>query len=163
MVTVGGRGIPQGDYLATNGNGRPTRYKKSYDQEAYKLCLLGATDAQLADFFEVKEQTINNWKKAQPGFFESLKRGKIAADANVAQALYHRALGSSHPDVHISNFQGEITVTKITKHYPPDTAAAFIWLKNRAGWKDRQDIEHSGDASFRFLLEHVEPTGTTDG
>lgn len=46
-----------------------------------KLCLLGATDKELGDFFNVTEQTINNWKKDFPSFFESIKRGKIDADA----------------------------------------------------------------------------------
>ena len=29
-----------------------------------------------------------------------------------------------------------------TEHYPPDTAAAFIWLKNRQSgkWRDRQHV-----------------------
>ena len=58
--------------------GRPTNYKKEYDEQAYKLCLLGATDKEMADFFNVKEQTINNWKKNHPSFFESIKRGKIS-------------------------------------------------------------------------------------
>lgn len=159
MVTVRSRGVPQGDYLATNGNGnvngRPTRYKKSYDIEAYKLCLLGATDVQLADFFRVQKSTINNWKHRHPSFMDSLKSGKIAADANVAQAFYHRALGYSHPDTHISNYLGDITVTKITKHYPPDTAAAFIWLKNRAGWRDRQEMEHSGNVTINMVNDPV--------
>lgn len=47
-------------------------------------------------------------------------------------------------------------MTKITKHYPPDTAAAFIWLKNRAGWRDKQDIEHTtGDAGFHMTVDFV--------
>lgn len=63
--------------------------------------------------------------------------------AAVAESLYKRALGYSHPDVHISNFQGMITVTDIVKHYPPDTGAAFIWLKNRQPhkWKDKVEVK----------------------
>jgi len=124
--------------------GRKTDYKQSYNRQAYKLCLLGAKDKDLADFFECAESTINKWKLDFPKFSESIKKGKTPADANVAESLYKRACGYSHPDVHISNYQGEITETKITKHYPPDTAAAFIWLKNRAGWKDKQEQVLSG-------------------
>jgi hypothetical protein len=119
--------------------GRKTKYNKEYIKQVYKLCLLNATDAQIADYFSVSESTLNLWKLRYKEFSESLKRGKEHADAEVAEALFHRACGYSHPDVHISNFQGEITVTNITKHYPPDTAAAFIWLKNRAGWKDKTE------------------------
>lgn len=123
--------------------GRPTLFRDEYVEQAYKLCLLGATDAELADFFEVCERTINTWKEDYPEFLQSLKAGKASADAAVAESLYKRALGYSHPDVHISNFQGMITVTDIVKHYPPDTGAAFIWLKNRQPhkWKDKVEVK----------------------
>lgn len=123
--------------------GRPTLFRDDYVEQAYKLCLLGATDAELADFFEVSERTINTWKEDYPEFLQSLKAGKASADAAVAESLYKRALGYSHPDVHISNFQGMITVTDIVKHYPPDTGAAFIWLKNRQPhkWKDKVEVK----------------------
>ena len=136
-----------------HAGGRPPKYKKQNCEQARKLCLLGYTDKQLADFFEVAESTIHKWKLDHPEFSESIKKGKVVADGNVADSLYNRALGYSHPDVHISNYQGEITETEITKHYPPDTAAAFIWLKNRASWKDKQDINHSVDNS---VLESIE-------
>lgn len=131
---------------AKSKGGRPTRYKAEYAEQAYKLCLLGATDKEMADFFDVSEQTINAWKKAHPKFLESIKKGKARADAEVASKLFHRATGYEHPDVHVSNHQGEITVTPLTKHYPPDTTAAIFWLKNRqpAKWRDKQDIEHTG-------------------
>ena len=135
---------PIGNKFA-EGEGGPTKYKPEYDKQAYKLCLLGATDKTLADFFEVKEQTINNWKKNYPSFFESLKEGKEFADANVAEKLYQRALGYEHDDVHITNYQGEITLTPIKKHYPPDATSGIFWLKNRQPdkWRDKQEFDHT--------------------
>lgn len=120
--------------------GQPTKYKKEYNKQVYKLCLLNATDKQIADYFEVDERTINNWKTSYPTFFQSLKDGKIRADAEVAESLHSRAVGYSHKDVHISVCNGKVVKTPIIKHYPPDTAAAFIWLKNRQGWTDKKDI-----------------------
>lgn len=127
--------------------GRPSRYKAEYADQAYKFCLLGATDARLGEFFGVSEQTINAWKKAHPAFLESIKRGKEIADAEIAYALYHRAKGYSHQAVKIFNNQGEIIVEPYIEHYPPDTGAAMAWLKNRdpSRWRDKQDIEHSGE------------------
>ena len=124
--------------------GRPSQYNKDYNEQVRKLCLLGATDESIADFFDVSVVTINSWKKRHKEFLTSIREGKQVADANVANALYNRAIGFHHPHDHISNFQGEITVTPTTKHYPADTGAAFIWLKNRGGWKDKQEVEHSG-------------------
>lgn len=128
-----------------NLGGAPTKYKEDYNEQARKLCLLGSTDESLADFFNVSVASINVWKIKYPKFIESIREGKEIADANVAEALYNRALGYSHKHDHISNFQGDITVTETTKHYPPDTGAAFIWLKNRSNWKDKQEVEHSGE------------------
>ena len=123
--------------------GRPTNYKKEYDEQAYKLCLLGATDKEMADFFNVKEQTINNWKKDHPVFFESIKRGKIIADANVAERLYTRAIGYEQETDKIFQFQGEPVIVPTIEHIPPDTGAAIFWLKNRKKdqWRDKQDMD----------------------
>jgi hypothetical protein len=124
--------------------GRPTTYKKEYNDQVRKLCLLGATDKSIAHVFSVSESTLTTWKTKYPDFLLSIRDGKEVADANVADALYNRAIGFSHAHDHISNFQGDITVTPTRKHYPADTGAAFIWLKNRSHWKDRQEVEHSG-------------------
>jgi hypothetical protein len=54
-------------------------------------------------------------------------------------------MGYSHPEVHVSNYQGEITLTPLTKHYPPDTQAASLWLRNRQPqkWRDKHEHEHT--------------------
>lgn len=127
------------------GRGRPTKYKPEFAKQAYKLCLLGATDKRIADFFDVTESTLNLWKQEFPEFSESLKAGKEEADSVVAQSLFHRATGYSHPDVDIKLFKGKIITTKLTKHYPPDSTAAIFWLKNRQPrqWRDKQEVEHT--------------------
>lgn len=127
-----------------NKGGRPSKYDAKMNDQVYKLCLLGATDEQIADFFEVHVDTINNWKKSEPAFLESLKRGKQIADFKVAEALYHRARGYKAPDIITAQKDGVITdIQEVIKHYPPDTTAAIFWLKNRqpAAWRDKQDVE----------------------
>ncbi len=125
--------------------GQPTKYKDDYAKQAYKLCLLGSTDKDMADFFEVCEDTINNWKHAHPEFFESIKRGKISADATVASRLYKRAIGYEHDEDKIFNNNGEPLIVPTTKHVQPDTTAAIFWLKNRQPkmWRDSQNIDHT--------------------
>jgi hypothetical protein len=126
---------------------RPTNYKKEYAEQAYKLCLLGAIDREMADIFGVSEQTFNAWKKAHPELLESIKKGKDEADAVVAERLFKRATGYDHPDIVTASKDGKITdVLQVTKYYPPDTAAAIFWMKNRQKdkWRDKTDLEHSG-------------------
>lgn len=130
---------------------RPTAYKAEYAEQAYKLCLLGAKDKELANFFKVTEQTITSWKKKHPKFIASLKAGKENADAAVAESLYKRALGYTCKEDKVLQHEGIHTDTvTINKHYPPDVTAAIFWLKNRQrqNWRDKQEIEHSGDVSF---------------
>lgn len=126
--------------------GRPTKYTEEYNEQVVKLCRLGATDAEIADFFEVSESTINLWKKEHSEFSESLKKGKVEADSNIAQSLYHRAKGYMHNEDKIFNNNGKELIVPTVKHYPPDTAAAIFWLKNRRKnhWRDKQEHEHSG-------------------
>lgn len=142
--------------------GRPSSYKPEYAAQARKLCLLGATDGEMAEIFGVSEVTLNAWKQKYPGFLKSLTQGKAAADANVAERLYERALGYSHPDVHVSSYEGDITITRLTKHYPPDTAAASLWLRNRQPkkWREKTEQEVTGkDGSPLVPVLNVFATG----
>lgn len=134
--------------------GRPTDFRDKYIEQAYKLALLGATDADLADFFEVTETTINNWKIEHPPFFESLKRGKQEADANVAKSLYNRALGYDIEEEKVFNDNGKPLIIKAKKHYPADPTSIIYWLKNRQPkkWRDRPD---SGEEEVRDISVNV--------
>jgi transposase-like protein len=128
--------------------GRPSKYQAAFAEQARKLCLLGATDKELADFFGVAESTLNLWKQDHKEFSESLKAGKDQADAEVAEKLFRRALGYSHDAVKIvaDAKSKEEHIVHFTEHYPPDTTAAIFWLKNRqkAKWRDGQSVEHTG-------------------
>lgn len=125
-------------------------YKDEYVELAYNYCLLGATDEDLANMFDVSEVTINNWKKEHEEFYLALKRGKEIADAKVAKALFHRATGYSHEDIDIKMYEGGIIETPYTKHYPPDATAMIFWLKNRQPkkWRDKQVTEHEGEITI---------------
>ena len=102
--------------------GRPSEFNPDMCGQVTKLCLLGATDAQLADFFGVCVTTINNWKLKHPEFVESIRAGKEDADSKVAQSLYNTALDGN-------------------------TTAQIFWLKNRRSkeWRDKQEINHQSE------------------
>jgi hypothetical protein len=139
---------------------RPTEYKAAYAEGARKLAKLGATDQEVADFFNVSVRTVHRWKNTYEEFCHSLKAGKEEADARVERALYHRAIGYEQEEVKIFMPAGkdEPVYAKFTAKIAPDTTAAIFWLKNRKPeeWRDRHDVEHGG----RVLLT---PTIIFDG
>lgn len=126
--------------------GRPTDYRPEYCQEAQSLCENGATDQELAEYFEVSSRTIYRWKAEYPEFCQALKTGKEVADERVERSLYHKAVGYSHEAVKIFMPAGatEPVYAKYTEHVPPDTTAAIFWLKNRRGehWRDKSEVHH---------------------
>lgn len=131
--------------------GAPTKYKEEYNESVYKLCLLGVTDKELADFYGVCEATINNWKIDYPVFLESITRGKIQADANVAEKLYDRAMGATFFTeqafkVKVGKDLEEVQVIRLQQTVPPDTPAASLWLRNRrsGSWAEKTVQENTG-------------------
>lgn len=138
--------------------GRDSKYQPEYAEQARKLCLLGSTDAELADFFEVAESTLNLWKLNHPEFSESIKKGKTQADAEVADRLYQRAMGYEHPEVDIRVIDHAIVQTPITKIYAPDPTAAIFWLKNRqrGKWRDKIEQEVTGADGGPVQFEKIE-------
>lgn len=69
-----------------------------------------------------------------------MKAGKDMADGKVAMTLYKCAIGYVGPD---------------GKYYPPNTTAIIFFLKNRQKfhWRDKQDIEHSGNITYKDLTD----------
>ncbi|MGB0412332.1 MAG: hypothetical protein ACPGFA_12135 [Pikeienuella sp.] len=135
--------------------GRPTKYSEAFVQQGRKLALLGATDEEIADFFEVNVATIYRWKNSHEEFCEALKVGKDAADDRVERSLYQRAVGYSHPEDKVFNDGGTAMVVPTTKHYPPETAAGIFWLKNRRrdSWRDKIDHDHAGGLTINLSPE----------
>ena len=115
--------------------------KDAYPKQARKLCLLGATNVEMADFFEVNPDTIYEWMKNYPDFKNAVLAGKMAADAEVAEALFNRAKGFTHKDVKMFVSEGTILTEEYDKYIVPDTKAASWWLNNRRlNWADKKEI-----------------------
>ena len=146
-------------------NGRPTKYKPEFDDLAYKFALLGATNKEMAGFFDVAESTFDLWRIAHPKFSGAITRGKVIADSKVAESLYRRALGYTHPEEKIFLNEGRIIRADTLKHYPPDTRAASLWLRNRqpALWRDQKDIVvKPGEADLRTTQEIIDGIAETE-
>lgn len=118
----------------------------------------GLTDEQIAYNIGIAERTIYDWKNRFPQFSQALKKGKEVVDRQVENALLKSALGYEYYEEAVTN-TGE--VVKVLKHSKPNTTAQIFWLKNRKTkeWRDRQDIEMSGElktGKLDSILEQLE-------
>jgi hypothetical protein len=149
--------------------GRPSGYKPEYALQAFKLCLLGSTDQDLADFFGVVKQTIYNWQEQHQDFLDSIADGKRKADAEVAHSAFRRATFDEYFEEvptkikrttydekgkKIAEYE-EVVVTRVRKVLPPDPTTLRMWLHNRASdrWKDRQQIEVGKPGDFANMQD----------
>lgn len=130
--------------------GRPSAYREEYAAQAKKLAEIGATDAEIADFFDVDVRTLYRWKNSFDGFCQALKVGKDVADDRVERSLYQRAIGYEQDEVKIFMPAGaaEPVYAPFVAKVAPDTTAAIFWLKNRRReeWRDRVAIGGDADA-----------------
>lgn len=125
--------------------GRPTKFKPEFVEQARKLCHLAATDAEIADFFDIDIRNLYRWKVVHEDFRHALTLGKEEADKRVERRLYEKAMGYEHEDTKIFLHEGEPVCVPYTKRIAPDTTAAIFWLKNRKPkqWRDKQEIENT--------------------
>jgi len=79
-----------------------------------KLAAVGLNEGQVADALGISVETLSDRKKTSRDFLDALKRGKAKGVAKVSNALYEQAMSGQ-------------------------TAAAIFFMKNRAGWTDRQE------------------------
>jgi hypothetical protein len=144
--------------MTTRTRGRPSLYREEFDEQARKLCLLGATDKEMADFWGVSVQTYYDWQKAHPEFLESIMRGKIVADAEVAAKLYERACGYVVNATKLyRQDDGSVLQVPYRIEHPPDTQAASLWLRNRQPhrWRDKHevDVANAGESLLDGMTE----------
>ncbi|MBY0317936.1 MAG: hypothetical protein K2X72_04380 [Reyranella sp.] len=135
--------------------GPASLFKPDHCKLARKFCILGATNENLAELFEVSVATISNWLRDFPEFKEAVTQGRSVADADVAEKLYTRAVGYDREASRYFQTPEGPQEVKFTQHYAPDTAACMFWLRNRRRdlWRDKIEVEHHASDELLSLLE----------
>ena len=133
-------------------------YYEDRNRQIFKLALLGLKIKEMADVIGIKKNLLEKWMDKYPELKESYEAGMIQASANVASALYHKAIGFSHPEQKVfmnkvKEFDpvtgkvikeyNEPMIVDVMKHYPPDFASMnkFLMVKEPTKWNDNFKLE----------------------
>ena len=179
MAETKSKGAKAGRYSKSRKGvgGRKPVYRDTFPDLAQRVCLLGATDTQVAIFFSVDISTIDRWKIEHPEFARALKTGKQEQDMEVAGALLQRALGAEVVDnvaVKVKRIEydentgkkvkewEEVVTKEVIRRYPPDTAAARYWMtvRHKDYWVEPGKIEQ--DTSDTGDLKRIASAGKDD-
>jgi len=95
----------------------------------HDLAAMGTRHEDICDLLDIG--SINTLKNH---YSEELKKGRVAATAKVAQALYKKALEG-------------------------DTACMIFWMKTQGGWRetDRMDVNVKGAMTKSFVFKILKP------
>jgi transposase len=145
--------------------GRPTLYRPEYDAQAEKLCELGATNRDLAEFFDVSERTVEEWQVRIESFAVASRVGKIHADEKVKVSAYKLAKGYTYIEqqaikVRDGPNKERIEIVEVERHVPPNAMMQAKWLAVRGNkeFAETQRVEHSG----AIKTDSIDLKGLTD-
>jgi hypothetical protein len=150
--------------------GRPALEVPEPDR-ARRLAMLGLTNEEMAKAFGVARSTFDLWLQKYPDFSGAVNEGKLEADAQVARALYNRAVGVELEEEFVTvrkDANGNPVLLKETvkRRLPPDTMACVYWLNNRTRktgrWTQSQKLELTGAGGGPILLAPGESAQLTD-
>lgn len=119
-------------------------------QTVKKLCMLGFTCKRLAEFFDVSQSAIRNWRQVNAAFNQAVKDGGDLADGEVAHSLYKNALGYQEEVTEPFKLKGEggldyIEMVTYVKKFKPDVNAQKLWLVSRQRdlWAEKKESTHN--------------------
>lgn len=128
----------------------------------------GLTDKQIAKNMGIGYSTLKEWLNLFPALSAAIKEGKAPVDIEVENALLKRALGFEYvettTEIHdMPDGTQRKHIKKTTKMVVPDTAAAFIWLKNRRPdkWRDKPVYEEDDTGPIREILVAMKEVAET--
>lgn len=153
-----------------------SQYSEEYAIQAYKLCLLGATDRELGAFFRVSATTIGRWRKAYPEFGDAISRGKQAADMEVAESLYRATVDrivttkqaikckEVYYDDNGKRVEKErIEIVEVEKHLPACFRSQQFWLRSRNPRLWNAKYDETDDYPARAMTINLGPGHDPDG
>jgi len=134
--------------------GRRTKYDNTFPARAQKLAQDGLMEDEIAKQLGVSVATFATYKNLYPEFLYALKQGKAPIDDAVESALLRSATGYDLDYVEEElDASGKVVKTKRgSTHVKPNPTSMIFFLKNRRPdkWRDKQEIEHSGEIKIEI-------------
>lgn len=119
-------------------------------RKAESLAAQGLTMKQIASVLGMGETTIYEKVKVFPKFREAIKRGQNVGVGVIVNAMFENARGLTITEFKVlKDKDGNEKVVEIEKKLAPNVVAGIFYLKNRGEWKDKQDVEHSGNVTHQ--------------
>ncbi len=113
---------------------RPTKYRKEYCEMLLNHLASGLSFDSFAPIVKVNQDTLYEWAKRYKDFAEAKKEGYSQ------NLLFWEKLGIAGAAGKIPNFN----------------ATTWIFnMKNRHGWRDRREVEHSGSAESPIKFQQM--------
>ena len=116
-------------------------YEPIFSAIAKKMCSMGATNADLAEAFQVSADSIVAWQAEYEEFCRACQEGEAAADTQVERSLFRRATGYAYEAEKIVTCHGRPTVMTHRVHVPADVSAGKWWFANRGDGQARVDLD----------------------
>jgi hypothetical protein len=116
---------------AESGGGGTVAGPRLHVSAARKLRRFGATDADLAEAFDISLETLSRWRAQDPEFAEASKDIEDVLTAQVVDALYMRAVGYTYEAEKVVRSGGVPMIMRYSVHVPPNVPACEFWLTNR--------------------------------
>src|SRR3990167_5924921 len=122
----------------SNKIGRPTKYESWMCDKLIELMSEGASKNEVSVALGIHWDTFCDWQKKNSEFSYSVKRGE-----KLSEAWWERIAREN----------------LITFHKGPQFNAVlwYMNMKNRFGWRDKQEIEHSGEVTNKTVLIDAGP------
>ena len=112
-------------------------------KKAKSLAAQGMNLEQIANCLGIHYDTLNEKKKEFSEFSESIKEGQAQGIGIITSKLFGRGKGVTLSKTVTVEKDGKSESTTTTTDILPDVTAQIFYLKNRAGWTDRSEIDHS--------------------
>jgi len=102
-------------------------------EKLYNLAKMGLSEEQIATSLGISVSTISRRKRDDDLFADTLKAGKQEGITAVTNQLFNSATDAAKPN----------------------TSAAIFFLKNRAGWRDKTEVDAnvSGDVTVNHDVD----------